>query len=247
MRIDPPPSPPVASDTSPPDTAAAEPPDDPPTVRPRCHGLCVTPFSFVTLTFKPAELARRGLADRDRTAAVDEPLDDGRGVVRDPVLEHERRLGERPALDRLELLDAGRHAAERLREVRVLRGVAGPGRCRPSRSSSGRSPRSRRATRRAPRRASAPRLAVRRRGRRRPRSTVRRSCPHPRIRPPRPSHSVAVHDDASLADARVRAAAGRAAARRGRRPRTGARESCACGCRRSRSTSTTSSASTAGT
>ena len=53
MRIEPPPSPPVASVSSPPETAAAEPPDEPPTVRPCCHGLWVTPLSFVTLTFSP--------------------------------------------------------------------------------------------------------------------------------------------------------------------------------------------------
>ena len=53
MRIEPPPSPPVANGTSPPATAAALPLDDPPTLRPWRHGLCVTPFNFVTLTFRP--------------------------------------------------------------------------------------------------------------------------------------------------------------------------------------------------
>ena len=53
MRIEPPPSPPVANGTSPPATAAALPADEPPTVRPCRHGLCVTPFSFVTLTLSP--------------------------------------------------------------------------------------------------------------------------------------------------------------------------------------------------
>src|SRR5712671_5555886 len=53
MRIEPPPSPPVAIGTSPPATAAALPADDPPVVRPWRHGLWVTPFSFVTLTFSP--------------------------------------------------------------------------------------------------------------------------------------------------------------------------------------------------
>ena len=53
IRIEPPPSPPVAIDTSPPATAAALPPEDPPAVLPCCHGLCVTPWSLVTLTFRP--------------------------------------------------------------------------------------------------------------------------------------------------------------------------------------------------
>ena len=51
--MEPPPSPPVARLTNPPATAAADPPDDPPTVRPRCHGLWVTPFSLVMLTLSP--------------------------------------------------------------------------------------------------------------------------------------------------------------------------------------------------
>src|SRR5687767_788019 len=53
MRIDPPPSPPVARLTSPPATAAPDPPDEPPQVRPRRHGLWVTPLIFDTLTFRP--------------------------------------------------------------------------------------------------------------------------------------------------------------------------------------------------
>src|SRR5438105_3264202 len=53
MRIEPPPSPPVARGTSPPATAAALPADEPPTVRPCRQGLWVTPFNFVTLTFRP--------------------------------------------------------------------------------------------------------------------------------------------------------------------------------------------------
>src|SRR5947208_13075573 len=53
IRIDPPPSPPVARLTRPPATADAEPPDDPPAVRPRRHGLWVTPLSLETLTFSP--------------------------------------------------------------------------------------------------------------------------------------------------------------------------------------------------
>src|SRR3954468_6399232 len=53
MRIEPPPSPPVARLTSPPATAAADPLEEPPTVRPCRHGLWVTPFRRVTLTFRP--------------------------------------------------------------------------------------------------------------------------------------------------------------------------------------------------
>ena len=68
-----------------------------------------------------AELARRGRADRHRAAPVDEPLDVMRGVGRDAIGEHERRLAEGPAGHRLELLDAGRHATERLRHVGVGR------------------------------------------------------------------------------------------------------------------------------
>ncbi len=117
MRMDPPPSPPVASGTSPPATAAALPADDPPVVRPCRHGLCVTPLSFVTLTFRPAELGGGGEPDRDRAARAEEPLDDGARLGGDAVLEDERGFGLRPPRNRLELLDADGHASEGERDV----------------------------------------------------------------------------------------------------------------------------------
>src|SRR4051794_3178728 len=79
MRMEPPPSPPVARLTSPPATAAEEPADEPPTVRPKRHGLCVTPWIFVTLTLSPpnslAVVAPTGTApprssNRSTTCAV---------------------------------------------------------------------------------------------------------------------------------------------------------------------------------
>jgi hypothetical protein len=53
MRMEPPPSPPVAMGTTPPATTAALPPDEPPGVRPVCHGLCETPWSFVRPMLSP--------------------------------------------------------------------------------------------------------------------------------------------------------------------------------------------------
>ncbi len=41
-----------------------------------------------------------------------------RRVGGDAVFEHERRLGERPSLDRVEFLDRGGHAAEGQRHIR---------------------------------------------------------------------------------------------------------------------------------
>ena len=117
MRIDPPPSPPVARLTSPPETAAADPPEDPPAVRPRRHGLWVTPLMRVTLTLSPpnslAVVAPTGTAP-PRSSRRRDVVRGGRG---DPVAEHERRLGPGPARHRLELLDGGGHAAERQRHV----------------------------------------------------------------------------------------------------------------------------------
>ena len=72
MRIEPPPSPPLAMGTTPPATAAAEPPEEPPAVRPCCHGLWVTPLSFVHDTLRPpnsdAVVMPTGLAPPSRNS-----------------------------------------------------------------------------------------------------------------------------------------------------------------------------------
>ena len=119
MRIEPPPSPPVASGTSPPATAAALPADEPPVVRPWRHGLCVTPFSFVTLTFSPPNSLAVVSPTGTAPPRAEQAFDDGARLGRDAVREDERRLGLRPTRDRLELLDADGHAAERWRDVGV--------------------------------------------------------------------------------------------------------------------------------
>ena len=120
--------------TRPPATAAALPADDPPTVRPCRHGLCVTPLSFVTLTLSPpnslAVVSPTGTAPpapRSRSTIV-------LGARRDAVAEDERAFGRRPAGDRLELLDADRHAAERLRDVGALGRAAARARRRRTRT-----------------------------------------------------------------------------------------------------------------
>ena len=87
----PPPSPPVARLTSPPDTAAADPADDPPTVRPNRHGLCVTPWIFVTLTFRPPNSLAVVAPTGTDPAALEQPLDRVRRAVGDAIGEHERR------------------------------------------------------------------------------------------------------------------------------------------------------------
>ena len=58
-------------------------------------------------------------------AGVAQPGRHGAVVVRDPVLEHERAFGQRPAHDRVELLHAHGHAAEGQGDVRLRRSVAG--------------------------------------------------------------------------------------------------------------------------
>ena len=60
-----------------------------------------------------AELARGREPDRHDAARREQPLDHRRRRGRDAIAEHERRFGRRPADDRLELLHADRHAAER--------------------------------------------------------------------------------------------------------------------------------------
>ena len=49
IRIEPPPSVPSANGTIPAATAAAEPPLEPPGVRPRSHGLRVSPYSALSV------------------------------------------------------------------------------------------------------------------------------------------------------------------------------------------------------
>jgi hypothetical protein len=73
-----------------------------------------------------AELARRRLADRHDATPLAQPLDDVRRERADAVLERQRRFGVRPAFDGLELLDPGRHTAERQRHIGRCRGGAGP-------------------------------------------------------------------------------------------------------------------------
>ena len=148
------------------------PADEPPTVRPWRHGLCVTPLSFVTLTFSPPN----SLAVVSPTGTAP-PAPSSRSTIvpvsrRDAVAEDERRFGRGPPGDRLELLDADGHAAERPRDVGVLGAPASARSASRNEKQLSRCSRSRRGSTPALRGASARRGERRRPASRRRRSTV---------------------------------------------------------------------------
>ncbi len=138
MRIDPPPSPPVASVTRPPATAAALPPDEPPGVRDGSHGLPVAPWSSGAGDVDAAELAGRRLAGQHGPAVVDQPGEEGRGVRRHLVGEHDAGVGGRPAGHVVQLLDAHRARHRRASTRRPPRPRPGRPRWAGSRTRSGR-------------------------------------------------------------------------------------------------------------
>ena len=113
MRIEPPPSPPDAIGTSPPATAAAEPPDEPPGGAGRVPRVAGDAVQRGDADVEAAELAMPWSGRRGRRPPARSRVTMRRVAIGDAVREHERRLGVGPALDRVELLHADRHAAER--------------------------------------------------------------------------------------------------------------------------------------
>ena len=124
MRMEPPPSPPLAMGSKAAGHRGGRAPEEPPGVRSRFHGLPVVPCSLVLVQLMPPN-SEAVVCPASTAPAARSRIDLGGVVVGDPVLEDQRRLGVRPALHRLELLDAHGHPAEGQRDVG--RGRRGPG------------------------------------------------------------------------------------------------------------------------
>ena len=174
MRIEPPPSPPVARLDEAARHRGRGPGRRPADGAPEAPRVVRDAVDLRDAHVEAAELARGRRAHRHRAAALEQPLDRVRRAVGDAVREDERALAERPALHRVELLDPGGHAAERLGHVGGRGGAVGPLAVEVARTRSAATRRSRRRSRRAPRSAIA-----RRSGRRRRASRHHRSRAHP--------------------------------------------------------------------
>jgi hypothetical protein len=74
----------------------------------------------------PAELTRSGLTGQNSASDVADSLHHDAGVFGDPVAERHRRVGLRPALDRVELFDADRYTTEGFAHIRGLGSASWP-------------------------------------------------------------------------------------------------------------------------